>query len=350
MIAQAYDKNIYVANSRGLLEFTGSEWNLFPIPNQSIVRSVAVAERKIFTGAYMEFGFWKKDNTGYLEYTSLVDHFPAQLRDGEQFWHLTHVDNFVITQSFEGVYLYNLHSEEILQISTPEGIIRNLFKIGNTVYFQIDGHGLFSIINNKAQPVIPSEFLEGAEVMHLYKSKSSLRLITRQGKFLEWANGETKMLYPELQERIKNRSVYSAITLPDNSLILGTVEDGIYYVGDDGEIIYHFNQQNGLINNTVLWLFNDLAGNIWAGLDNGLSIINLKSQFRLFQDNYGSIGSVYASLLVDDLLYLGTNQGLFFREGSNNRFRFIEGTNGQVWSLQELDGNIFMGHNNGTYI
>src|SRR5690606_19488811 len=158
------------------------------------------------------------------------------------------------------------------------------------------------------------------------------------------------MLYPELQERIKNRSVYSAITLHDNSLILGTVEDGIYNVGDDGEIIYHFNQQNGLINNTVLWLFNDLAGNIWAGLDNGLSIINLKSPSRLSQDNYGSIGPVYASLMVDDLLYLGTNQGLFFRKGSNNRFRFIEGTNGQVWSLQELDGNIFMGHNNGTYI
>lgn len=102
MISQGPDKNIYVANSRGLLEFTGTEWSLFPIPNQSIVRSVVVAEEKIFTGAYMEFGFWVKDKTGYLKYTSLVDDFPLPLRDGEQFWHIAHIDNFIITQSLKG--------------------------------------------------------------------------------------------------------------------------------------------------------------------------------------------------------------------------------------------------------
>ena len=350
MISQGSDKNIYVANSRGLLEFTGSEWNLFSIPNQSIVRSVVVASGKIFTGAYMEFGFWEKDETGYLEYTSLIDHFPNGLKDGEQFWHINHIDNFVITQSFEGVYLYNLRSAEITQISTPEGIIRNLFRIDNTVYFQIDGYGLYSIRNNAAQPVIPSQFLEGEEIMHVYKNAGNLRLITRKGKFLEWENGEMTSIYPQLEEKIKNRSVYSAITLSDNSLVLGTVENGIYHVNFNGDVIYHFNQQNGLINNTVLWLYNDLSGNIWAGLDNGLSIINLNSRFRLFQDNYGSIGSVYASLLIEDMIYLGTNQGLFFRKEGEEKFTFIEGTNGQVWSLQQLDGNIFMGHNNGTYL
>lgn len=218
------------------------------------------------------------------------------------------------------------------------------------MYFQIDGHGLFSIIKNIAQPVIAGSFLEGEEVMHVYNTTGALRLITRKGKFLEWENGEMKDLYPQLIEKIKNRSIYSAITLQDNSLVLGTVEDGIYYLSKEGDIISHFNQQNGLINNTVLWLFNDQAGNIWAGLDNGISIINLKSPFRLFQDNYGSIGSVYASLLVDDLLYLGTNQGLFIRKEGQGKFNLIEGTNGQVWSLQQLDGNTFMGHNNGTYL
>src|SRR5690606_31471747 len=160
-------------------------------------------------------------------------------------------------------------------------------------YFQIDGYGLYSIRNNAAQPVIPSQFLEGEEIMHVYKNSGNLRLITRKGKYLEWENGAMTSIYTQLEEKIKNRSVYSAITLSDNSLVLGTVENGIYHVNFNGDVIYHFNQQNGLINNTVLWLYNDLSGNIWAGLDNGLSIINLNSRFRLFQDNYGSIGSVY---------------------------------------------------------
>lgn len=350
MISQAVDKNIYVANSRGLLQYTGSEWNLYPIPNQSIVRSVEVAAGKIFTGAYMEFGYWEKDETGFLIYTSLVDKFPSKLRDGEQFWHISYIDNFVITQSFEGLYIYNLKSEELSKITTPDGLIRNLFKIEDTVYFQIDGQGLYSIINNLTQLVIPHEFLGGDEIMHVSKYGNSLKVFTRQGHFLNWEDGEISKLHQELQKKIENRSIYSAITLENNSFMLGTVEDGIYYVNKDGDIIYHFNQQNGLINNTVLWLFEDSAGNIWAGLDNGLSIINLNSPFRLFQDNYGSIGSVYASLLVENILYLGTNQGLFYKEETESKFRFIEGTNGQVWSLQELDDNLFMGHNNGTYL
>src|SRR5690606_14891070 len=113
----------------GLLEFTGSEWHLYPVPNQSIVRSVGAAEGKIFTGAYMEFGYWEKDDTGFLKYTSLVGNFPGVLRDGEQFWHISHIDNFVVTQSFDGVYLYNLSSGEITKINTPPGVIRNLFSV-----------------------------------------------------------------------------------------------------------------------------------------------------------------------------------------------------------------------------
>ncbi|HER41100.1 MAG TPA: hypothetical protein ENO10_07760, partial [Salinimicrobium catena] len=57
MISQGEDKKIYVANGLGLLEYTGTSWNLYPVPNKTIVRSVKVVEDKIFTGAYMELGY-----------------------------------------------------------------------------------------------------------------------------------------------------------------------------------------------------------------------------------------------------------------------------------------------------
>ena len=50
-------------------------------------------------------------------------------------------------------------------------------------------------------------------------------------------------------------------------------------------------------------------------------------------------------------MFLGTNQGLFYkRRESDTNFTFIEGTNGQVWSLKVIDDLLFCGHDSGTFI
>ena len=63
------------------------------------------------------------------------------------------------------------------------------------------------------------------------------------------------------------------------------------------------------------------------------------------------MGTVYASKLYNDFLYVGTNQGLFFKKDkTEDLFRLIANTAGQVWSLVELDGTLFCGHNNGSFV
>ena len=57
-ISQADDNLIYVANNGGLLEFDGAKWNFYSVPDKSTVRSVKVINGKIYTGSFMDFGFW----------------------------------------------------------------------------------------------------------------------------------------------------------------------------------------------------------------------------------------------------------------------------------------------------
>lgn len=350
MISQASNKKIYIANSEGLLEFNGSEWNLYPVPNNTIVRAVRVVDDKIFTGAYMEMGYWKEDARGILVYTSLTEKFPQKVNDGEQFWHIEHVGETVVVQSFEGIYLYDLEGEEITVLKTPEGAVLNLMKLNGRIYFQISEQGLFTVEKGKVEAVIPDEILGGREVVQVFQFNENLQLLTRQGNFYNWSHGNLEQVSPEISSALAGNSLFSAIQLEDSSYLLGSVENGIYHITPKGKILHHFNQENGIQNNTVLNLFLDREENVWAGLDNGISIINLHSPFRLFQDNVGRIGTVYTSLKKDDLLYLGTNQGLYFKRPHDKNFRFVEGTNGQVWSLQVLNGIVFMGHNNGTFI
>ena len=50
------------------------------------------------------------------------------------------------------------------------------------------------------------------------------------------------------------------------------------------------------------------------------------------------------------LLYLGTNQGLIFRKTEQDKFRLIDGTNGQVWFVDEVAGEILCGQDSGTFL
>jgi len=350
MVTQASNKNLYIANSSGLLEYNGAQWHLYPMPNNTIVRSVKAVGNKIFTGAYMEIGYWIKNSKGVLEYTSLIPQIPGGVNDGEQFWHMEYMGDVLVFHSFEGLYLYNLKTLEISRVDTPAGIIKNLFAGVSTIYFQVMTRGLFTVKNNKTEIVIPPEDLGDIEIMYVSQRGNFLELIGRNGNFYEWDGKKLIRNKQELSEKLQNQSVFTAVGLDDNSLLLGTVEEGIYHIDENGKILLHFNQKNGLLNNTVLDLFVDEDNNVWAGLDNGLSVINLDSPFMLYQDNYGNLGSVYASFQTDEFLYLGTNQGLFFKRKNEDFFTSMKGTNGQVWSLQLVNNNLFCGHNNGTYL
>jgi ligand-binding sensor domain-containing protein len=77
-------------------------------------------------------------------------------------------------------------------------------------------------------------------------------------------------------------------------------------------------------------LFEDADKNLWVGLDNGINCINLQSPIKKVCRRYGKVRTVYSSKLYDGRLYIGTNQGLFYKEyKGNGEFKFIDGTKGR---------------------
>ena len=165
------------------------------------------------------------------------------------------------------------------------------------------------------------------------------------------SSGDVSKVSSSLDSIQNNFSIFSAIQLSDLSFAIGTVGQGLFLLDSDLKTYKIINKSKGLANNTILSLYEDSNSNIWLGLDNGITVINNNSPFSVYNDNNGVLGTVYATKLYNDILYIGTNQGLFYKKyNSNDSFKFIENTNGQVWSLIEIDGTLFCGHNNGTYI
>jgi AraC family chitin signaling transcriptional activator len=112
-ISQATNKYIYIANNNGLLEYNGEKWSLYPTPNETIMRSVMCIENQIFTGFFRDFGFWEKDEYGFLEFTSIVAQKGIKMFEDEQIWEIIELDGWVLFKSLQRIHLYNLKNKTL---------------------------------------------------------------------------------------------------------------------------------------------------------------------------------------------------------------------------------------------
>lgn len=350
MISQDKNHYIYFANNEGLLEFNGASWNLYKSPNETIMRSVNVIDDKIYTGCYMEFGYWVRNANGKLNYHSLSNKIKSKLLDDEQFWNIINYDHWVVFQSLNRIYIYDSKTTKI-KIITPKNNILRSFKTSNSIYFQIVNEGLFEIENGTSKIVSDNHVIKNNKIVNLFNTSDGLLIQTQLNGFYKLINNTISKFVTESDSEILASSTYSCQMLSDGSYALGTISNGIFILSPSGNLKYHIMQTNGLNNNTVLSIFEDIDKNLWIGLDNGICCINLQSPFKSFSDNTGVLGTVYASVLYKGKLYIGTNHGLFCKDyTSNSQFKFVQGTKGQVWNLFIYDGTLFCGHDSGTFI
>lgn len=349
-ISQNKNKLIYIANNEGLLEFNGADWQLYPTPNETIMRSVKCFQDKIYTGFYMDFGFWKKNKFGVLEYTSIRKSSNIKMLEDEQIWEICELDGWMIFKSLQRIYLYNIKNKTFKIINASKNIIK-LTKVENRIYFQELGKGVFVIENGEPKLVSNQKVLKENKIVEIFLKNGKLFFITQKNGFYFLENNQLKKWNISSDSFLASKAIYSAKQLKNGNIILGTISNGFVKINEEGKLFYQITQGIGLSNNTVLSIFEDVDQNIWLGLDNGINTINLNSPFKLYVKNNNFWGTIYASIIFEDKLYIGTNQGLYYRDlDSKNDFIFVKNTQGQVWSLQEVNGELFCSHDSGTFI
>lgn len=354
-ITQSEEKDIFFANNDGLLKFNGSRWTIYNSPNGSIVRSVKAVKNRVYAGLYEDFGYWEKRLDGKYYFTSLVNSLELIVHNDEEFWNILHYDDWLIFQSLSRLVMYNELSNEI-KFFAPSQDIFSSFIVDKRIYFTLNS-GLYTLENGKELLVSNDSRLRNRNqyphILNVFKNEENLLIITDKMDFFElFPNGNLTSLSSSISKpQVNGTTVFKAIRLKDGGFAIGTVGKGLMLFDDKGKLLRSLNKSQGILNNTILSLYEDLDNNIWLGLDNGISLINSKSPFKIYNDKDGVLGTVYSSKLHDDFLYVGTNQGLFFKKHkSTDSFKLIQNTSGQVWSLTEINGELFCGHNNGAFI
>ena len=349
-ISQNSSGIIYVANNEGLLSYDGNHWRLYPSPNKSILRSVNVHNNIIYSGAYMDFGYWKPTPEGNLEYFSIVQDLGFKMLEEEQVWKINHYKQFIVFQSLNRLIIYNQITNSINTLKPKNDVVIKSYFVDDDVYIQTNDFSIYKVSSDKLIKFVTGSQLNNNTVVEIFKRGDELLFLTDKDGFYRKHSNQIRRWIINSNSIFNESLVYSATSIRNDYFVIGTVTRGLIILDAKGDVVYSLRKGNGLNNNTVLSSFIDLDQNLWVGLDNGLAMVNLNSNNKFYFDYLGNLGSVYTSAIHNNKLYLGTNQGLFYKElYSQAPFKKIDRLQGQVWNLAKIDNTLFCSHNLGFF-
>ena len=352
-IGQDKNGNLYFANNKGLFQFDGTSWRKYTLPNSGLIRSFKIDKSgKIFVGGTNEFGYFKPNSKGKMDYFSLTKSINKENRRlMDIVWKIHLFNDEVIFQSFVVAYVLKKNK---LTLLAPPSRFQFSFQVNKRLYFQDHSMGILEYKNGKLYPLQGTSELNGAEIWGIFQMPENKLLITtlNSGLYLY----DYKKIIPwdtEANTFIKKYDCLGGTTLNNKFIILNSTTNGIIIFDTTGKIVQHINHEKGLQNNTVLTSFVDDKSNLWLGLNNGIAYINENSPITHMSYSYG-LNTVYASVIYRENIYVATDQGLFYHslkdELNEKAFKFIDGTEGQAWNIQLIDNQLICGSNKGALI
>ena len=356
-IAQDAQGVMYFGNNEGLLTFNGRYWNIFPLPNSTVVRSVAVDKNdRIYVGGQDELGYFEADSTGTLSYHSIVGLIPEAERKFADVWD-------IVTRNDEVFFRTNtkiLHYKDgrIVVDNAPEEW-QFLGMAEGAVYAQAQHRGIMRYDGGFWKPLTNHPDLDGNIVTSIMPYSQDTLLVTTLKNGLYYLTHNT--LIPKkttIDSVFTENRIYCANPVNSNWFVFGTTSAGVIIMDRSNQLVQQYVYGEGLQKNNVRGVFIDRDQNLWLALDDGIDFVAVNSAIKYIQPNKTNPTSSYAIRLFHNQLYIGTSNGLYTTPIDNNlsdislskaEFTEVSHTAGQVWTLSEINNRLLMGHEDGAF-
>lgn len=344
-VTQGDDNAMYFANNHFFLRYNGVIWEKYTLPNKTIIRSVFADGDRIYSGSFNELGYWKRIS-GVMRYFSLSKEklFFGEATN-EEIWKIFKFKDKIYFQSFNQIFIYD--GKKIKKLDLPSQI-SYCFPVNNKLYVASVNNGVYIYENDKFSKKSNWSLLENNIVHSIEFNNNKMYFFTRKnGVFVE-ENGVLSPWKSALNESLKSELINTARFIDSNRVAIGTAFKGIYIVNINDNSYISINRNNALKNNSVLSIGFDKENDLWLGMDNGISHIEINSPYKSFVDNTGILGTLYSIAPIMNGYLLGSNHGVFKYE--NKKLDFINGSQGQVWQIDKVNSKYVIGHNDGTFI
>lgn len=338
---------LYVANNYGLLEYDGADWRTYGVKSGTKVRSVAIDARgRVYVGCQGDFGYFFPNKEGELIYTSLADSLQAPFRNFDETWSVYIDHDKVYFCTFTHIFVYQAHQ---LSVITAPNSLELSFLVQRQLLVNQRNIGICRLEGTHLKPMTGGAFYIGMEVSSILPlPNGELLICTRQQGIFRWTNGISESWNNHNQTLFREANINSVIRLRNGNYAIGTQNEGLLIVDRNGDMIAQLTRDRGLLNRTILSLYEDDLGHLWVGQNNSIAYVEWGSPFTFINEQSGLSGTGYAAYLDGSTLYVGTNTGLYKKTPSEN-YTLIANTKGQVYNIGKYDDQLLVSHQLGSY-
>ncbi|MFD2036875.1 regulator [Belliella marina] len=340
---------LYIANNYGLLEHDGTTWRRYTIPNGAKTRHVQIdQDGTVYVSGQGDFGYFSPNDFGQLSFTSLKSEIPHEDQNLEEVWKVYISITEIYFCSFGKIFVFDKNRTFKYSISS-ENSFESFHFNNNQLYVNEYGSGLKKLQNGKLVNLLSKIFFGDKLITGILKDNLDKHLIFTRDHGIFTLNGN--MVNPWIES--EGWTINSALLLRNGQIAIGTQLNGLMLFDSSGKRNLHFDQNNGLHNNSIVSLFEDLSGNLWIGHNNGLTMVQLGLPFQKINQHSGLTGTGYNSIYDKGKIYYGTNNGVYFQEERADGWsdiNFVENSIGQVYQIKTIQDELLVAHNDGVFV
>lgn len=350
---------MYIGNTEGILEYDGKSWRLIKLANNSIPWKLIIdSSGTIYAGGMDEFGYLAVNPRGRLSYVSLMhllnekDSRSGDIRD------ICTIGKTIFFIGRECIYKYNGNTVDVIKTSASH--MRGYVSEDKLLIWQ-NKSGLFLLKDNKLELIpstegLKSDFKEcvilsfcNAKILIGTREKGFFLADTRNLKSTGEATSENFLMpFPtEADEYLKKNLLVTGCRLNKDRFAFGTLSGGIIIIDRMGTLLQIINKNRGIFSNGVYCMYQDRNNNLWAGLVNGISKIEINSPLAKFDNSNGFDGLVLSVQQHNNKTYIGTTNGVYYlpeykMQTTNDKymFRHIRNTESSCWDFRVVNNKL----------
>ncbi len=347
---------LYFANDGGLLTYDGAHWQHFALPNRAAIRSLAIDEAgRVYVGGADEIGFFSPGDGGVLQYHSLKEKLPVVAQQFADIWNIALYRGGVFFRTNEAIIRWKdgvmrvFDAPDNWQLMTVADT--SLFAVDKTSGVEVYRGGQWEVLASLPSPVHITGIVP-------YKKDSFLVTTLKNGLYV--LGGNALVRRPVAADPLlKNDLIGNVRVLGPDRFGVGTSTGGVLILDGDGRLVQQFSSSEGLQNNHVLRMMTDRDGDLWLGLQNGVSFVRYNTSVKLIRPTRNNQLVSNSVRIFGGRLYVGTSNGLYalrldpaIGDISTMKGEFTEvgNTKGQVWGLSAIGGRLLAGHQDGALV
>jgi len=353
-IIEGKDGLIYVGSHNGLSVWDGETWSQYTTPHNSRVRSLTYwNDDRIYVGITNDIGYFEKNNTGHLQYHSLIDHWDDKKSKFGSVWSVAAINDGVLFSSRDSLIFWDGKEVQIID-NTKKGS-HKLFGINGVVYYKHVSENLLSkIIFNHGIQIEKTTFdlPKNSVIKQIIVNKNNQLMVftATHGVFqqqdMSLVRIDDENNFPE------NIKISSALQTPDHFYFVLSKYQGLFVLDANFKTVKQYNDEDILGTNVMFNMIQDKNDYIWLVGEPSITQLMPPHYLSYYQTEFKSKVTENMKLIANQVTVVGDSayqlqSGTTFDQAAV--FKHIASDRNKMWDLIRYKDYALFSGINGIY-